>query len=348
MPFVQKNKALLLLCITILLALFFTGGCGGGTPKQQADTAKSAKPIEWKILSSWGPEEREVYEFLIPFVEELNKKAEGRLKVSWFGPESVPPFEQFKPVVDGVFDALFTNGAYHMGEIAVGSMIEMGVCKSLQQAKELGLVDLVAEAYEKKGLKLITPVQSGGYHIILRNKKIDKADLTGLKIRATPLYQTMIERLGGATVNAPASEIYTLLEKGVVDGACWPASDAIKYKWNEVARYQVRPKFGQVYYPLFASLKTWNKLPPDLQKLIMDTADAMSTEVRDRLVKGQEEEEKKLVEMGMEVISLPPEEGKKLVEAFYRGNWEKLFAGKDVEYGQKIKAITDTLPHGWL
>jgi TRAP-type mannitol/chloroaromatic compound transport system substrate-binding protein len=52
-----------------------------------------------------------------------------------------------------------------------------------------------------------------GYHLVLR-KRIDKADLTGMKIRCTLFYDPLIKGLGGAPVRIAGGEIYTALERG--------------------------------------------------------------------------------------------------------------------------------------
>jgi TRAP-type mannitol/chloroaromatic compound transport system substrate-binding protein len=75
--------------------------------------ARAQKAIEWKMLAPWGLTNVQIRTLFVTFVEEVNKRAAGKLKISWFGPESVPAFEQLKPVRDGVFDGNFTSFAYH-------------------------------------------------------------------------------------------------------------------------------------------------------------------------------------------------------------------------------------------
>jgi len=198
-------------------------------------SAQAQKAIEWRMISSWGPDHPQVKRFLIPFVDEVNKRAGGKFKVSWVGPEAVPAFEQLKPVREGVFDASYTHSAYHMGEITVGTGMDLFQA-SAKQRRDAGLYKILDEAYRKKA-KVIYFATCGdgvGYHLMLRNRKIDKADLTGLKIRTSPFYDPMVKSLGGAPVRIAGGEIYTALEKGVVDGACWPSIGALDYKWYEV------------------------------------------------------------------------------------------------------------------
>ena len=57
-------------------------------------------------------------------------------------------------------------------------------------------------------------VENQPFHLYL-NKKIDKPDLTGLKIRITPVYRDFFQALNANVVTTPPGEVYTALERGV-------------------------------------------------------------------------------------------------------------------------------------
>ena len=75
------------------------------------------------------------------------------------------------------------------------------------------------------------------FHIYL-NKKIDKLDFTGLKIRVTPVYKDIVEALGGTTVTTAPGEVYTALERGVVDGYGWPITGIFDLGWEKVTKFR--------------------------------------------------------------------------------------------------------------
>lgn len=60
----------------------------------------------------------------MPFAQMVSEASGGASSVSLTGPEAVPPFEQLQPVAAGVFDILFTSGAYHSNEIAAGMVMD--------------------------------------------------------------------------------------------------------------------------------------------------------------------------------------------------------------------------------
>src|SRR5690606_3987603 len=79
-------------------------------------------------------------------------------------------------------------------------------------------------------------------HIFL-NKKIDKPDFSGLKIRVTPMYRAMVEKLGATGITTAPPELYTLLERNTVDGYGWATRGIFDYSWEKVTKYRVDPGF---------------------------------------------------------------------------------------------------------
>ena len=102
------------------------------------------------------------------------------------------------------------------------------------------------------------------FHIYL-NKKIDKLDFTGLKIRVTPVYKDIVEAMGGTTVTTAPGEVYTALERGVVDGYGWPITGIFDLGWEKVTKYRMEPAFYSVEVGVLVNLDVWKGLN-DAQK----------------------------------------------------------------------------------
>ena len=85
-------------------------------------------------------------------------------------------------------------------------------------------------------------VDNNPFHLYL-NKPIAKPDLTGLKLRITPVYRDFFQALGATVVQTAPGEVYTALERGVVDGYGWPITGVFDLGWNEKTKYRVDPGF---------------------------------------------------------------------------------------------------------
>ena len=302
-----------------------------------------AKPIKWKFLTSWpGQLTGNKYQFY-PWVKAINEKLKGRLEVSWVGPEAVPGTKQLKPVRDGVFDGVFTHPAYHAGDIGLGMGMDLFMASPTERQKA-GLFEILDEVYRtKQNIHYLAYMGDGvGYHVGLRDQCIATAHLKGLKIRTNPMYAPLIRKMGGATVSIPASEIYTSLEKGVVDGVCSTALDILAYKMNEVTKYTLRPTFGDVGFTLLVNLDSWKKLPPDLQAEVTKITMEAAEEGRRMMAAEYERTEKEAIRLGMEICTLPPQEADKFLQYYYDETWQ--FVMKlSPEFGPRLKAAADEL-----
>lgn len=280
--------------------------------------AQTAGAQDLRILASWDQSYAAVGEVLVPFMEYLDSETTADLNLTRLGPETIPPFEQLNPVSQGLFDMLYTNGGYHYNDIAVGMALD-ALSGSGEQLHESGIWSHADEQYQKLGLKLIAVFyDTNGFHMVLKEPLGENA-LAGRRIRGTPLYHPVIEALGGSPVVLPASEIYPALERGVVDGAAWPAVGAVSYRWFEVADYFVRPTFGQVSHMLLMNLDTWNGLDETTRTEIEAAArayEAESSKIFDGLA-GQEQDT--LIAEGMEVTNFQDDVASNLKSAWFEG-----------------------------
>src|SRR3546814_12271827 len=84
------------------------------------------------------------------------------------------------------------------------------------------------------------------------------------------MYNPLIDSLGGSATIIPPAEIYSALERGVVDGAAWPVFGPLQYKWHEVTNYMLKPTFGQNTHQIFINIRRWDRLSEQEQQLLID------------------------------------------------------------------------------
>jgi TRAP-type C4-dicarboxylate transport system substrate-binding protein len=289
---------------------------------------------EYRFLSSWDKNYPAYPVIVEPFIKGVEAATKGSVKLVFNGPETVPAFEQLQPASAGAFHFLFSHGAYHFGTTPILTAVE-AIGGDMQSRRASGIWDWVDKHYQKLGLKLVaipmTP--DGGYGILLRQPVSPGGDLQGRKIRGTASYHSVFKMLGASPVVLPPAEIYTALEKGVVDGAAWPVIGPLNYRWYEVSKFLLRPAFGFVTQPTFVNLATWNKLTEAERKAILDEGRKIEEiwyRESGRLVA---EEEKALIGKGMQVTQMGDAQKAKLRKAWSDGLWEMSAqkAKKDVE-----------------
>ena len=277
-----------------------------------------------KLLTSWNKNNWPTYAVLQQYLDNVVEIGGDTVKINVSGPEVVPPFEQLQPVASGVFDMLYTHGVYHAGSKGIALVVDAIRMDPLKR-RSSGVWDYVDKYYQKhNNLKLVALVSQSfsGYHMFLKEPLNASGDVEGRKIRGTSSYHGVIRALGGSPVVLPPAQIYTALEKGVVDGACWPAAGMLSMKHYEVAKYRVRPTFGSSNEPILINLDSWNKLN-DKEKGVLLAA-GRETELEMPWV-GSEilaEETRALDKFGVKTLNLPPEKAAMVKVAWSKSLWE--------------------------
>ncbi|MDE0058053.1 MAG: TRAP transporter substrate-binding protein DctP [Defluviicoccus sp.] len=286
--------------------------------------AGAVEAASLKLLTSWNKNNWPTYAVLQQFLDNAKEIGGDTVTFTISGPEVVPPFEQLQPVASGVFDMLYTHGVYHSGSKGIALVVDTIDMNPLKR-REVGIWDFVDKYYQKhNNLKLVgLPAQSfSGYHMFLKEPLSPEGDVKGRKIRGTLSYHGVIRALGGSPVVLPGSQIYTALEKGVVDGACWPAAGMLSMKHFEVAKYRVRPTFGSSNEPILINLDSWAKLN-DKEKGVLLAA-GRETELEMPWV-GREilaDETRELDKFGVKTLHLPPDKAALVKKAWSESLWD--------------------------
>ena len=291
--------------------------------------AVPAQATELRVLSSWDDTHPARRILLNTYVKNVEAASKGDLTFKLSGPETAPPFEQLQPVGAGVFQMLFTHPGYHTGITRYLIPID-GIKGDSKTMRESGLYELTDKHYQRFGLKLVFMTKSAensGFQIILRQPVGPSGDLAGRKIRGTVNYAGVFSLLGASPVVLPPADVYSALEKGVVDGAAWPSIGVLDYKWNEVAKYLLRPLYGSSTYYLFVNLKAWNGLSKSQQAVLVDQGKKMGDFWDPEWLRLTKVEQEKLVEQGSKVTEPRPELGRKLSAAWASGLWSLAEAG---------------------
>ncbi|MEX2453860.1 MAG: TRAP transporter substrate-binding protein DctP [Rhodospirillaceae bacterium] len=284
----------------------------------------SASATDLKVLSSWNKDNWPTYAVLEEFEKNVKAIGGGKVNLVISGPEVVPAFEQLQPVSAGVFDILYTHGIYHSGSKGLGFTFD-AIGADPEARRKGGLIDYVDQYYQKhNNLKMLGMVanSNSGYHIFLKEPLSANSDFSGRKIRGTLSYHGIIRLLGGSPVVLPGGQIYSGLEKGVIDGAAWPAAGMLSMKHYEVAKYKMRPTFGTTNTGFWVNLAKWKSLSQEDRKILEDAA--KKTEI-DMLAVGDKilaDENAELAKHGVKDTDLTPEMAEKVKMTFQNDMWE--------------------------
>lgn len=282
-----------------------------------------AQARELKLLSSIPANVTIAREIIRVYLDTLQKASGGAITSRFSGPEVVPFADQFQPAAAGAFDMLYTHGAYHSGTTAIGLAID-AITPDPVKRRASGVFDFVDRHYNALGLKLLgmTSTGSRGFQFVTKQPIKGPKGLAGMKVRATVSYHPMVKALGGSPVVMGGGDVYSALEKGVIDAAAWGLTGVADLKWYEVAKYLARPTFGSATFLIFMNLKAWSALPAAQQKLFSDEAAKLEVACIKRFDEIAVQEFAELKKRGMQETTFTPAEGARLEELWSQGVWE--------------------------
>jgi len=277
-----------------------------------------AAPITIKFATGMPPDEEEaLHRGAAVFKKMIEQRAPGRLKVDIYPSNQLgKEREQFEGVKLGTIEMCWIAEGPMAGffpEIMVLGIPylygnEATAFRSLDGPFAKALME---EMRKKTGVRSLGIGENGFRHFSTRTKSIKSIeDMKGLKIRVMehPGYMAMVKALGASPVPISWGEVYMALQQGVVDGWEAPISLIESMKFNEVTKHIILDGHIYSFLPILINDKFFMSLPPDLQRLLVDTTKAILAVQRGQNVRNVYNGIKNLQDKGMEIYAPPEKE----------------------------------------
>jgi TRAP-type C4-dicarboxylate transport system substrate-binding protein len=268
------------------------------------------------------------------FIDKVNADGKGLVQITYIGgPKAMPPFEVGNALKGGVVDIANATGAFYtnvMPEADAWKLTE----RPMAELRRNGGYDYMAKLYDQKmnAILLARHIDNNPFHLYL-NKPITNSDLTGLKLRITPVYRDFFQAQGATVVQTAPGEVYTALERGVVDGYGWPITGIFDLGWHEKTKYRVDPGFYSAEVSVLVNKASWARLNDRQKRVIADAAAWLEAQAAE-VAKENEADIAKQKAAGIQVISLGDDFKKKAVEAGWAG-----IIKQSPEHGAKLKEL---------
>jgi TRAP-type C4-dicarboxylate transport system substrate-binding protein len=272
------------------------------------------------------------------FVKKVNDEGKGVVQINYLGgPKAVPTMEQGAALRNGVVDLANTTTSFVAG-VSPESLALNYATVPWAEMRRNGTVDFLNRLMMEKGLYYFARTGDGvPYHIYL-NKRIDKADLSGLKIRIAPIYREFFTRLGASVMQIAPGEVYTALDRGVVDGYGWPLLGIFDLGWHEKTKFRVDPGFYNIELGVIFSARTWNSLTPAQRDFLNRQVAWLEAKNADMAGKDAAADLKRQAEAGIQTIRLPEAEARKLLALAQEAGWAGVIAASPT-HGPRLRQL---------
>lgn len=212
------------------------------------------------------------------WTERVEAMSGGRLTIELLPVGAVVDYNETQDAVgSGILDGHITDVSYFAGKDPAFGLVAnpIGAWSAPDEMFRFinygGGYELMNELEEPYGLHFIGATTTGLEGFVSKVPLDGVSDLKGLKVRAPEgLIQEVFAAAGAVPVNLPYSEVYTSLDKGVID-----AADSTVFSTNhqqglhKVAGHPVYPGFHSMpLVEVSMNLEKWNSLPADLQAIL--------------------------------------------------------------------------------
>lgn len=212
------------------------------------------------------------------WADEVGKLSGGRIEIEILPIGSVVPHtDTLDAVGAGILQGHLTDPSYFSGKDPAFAMMGNLVGAWSDPFEFLGFMEsgggneLYAELVEPYGVKFIGAAATEPEAFVSRVPIRTVEDLKGVKLRAPEgMVYEIFSKAGAAPVSLPGSEIFSALDKGVVDAAdntVFATNQSLGM--NDIANYPLYPGFHSLpMIDVSMNKSVWDELPEDLQEIL--------------------------------------------------------------------------------
>jgi len=200
-------------------------------------SAATAQAQTTLTMSSWVPPTHYVVkDILQPWMAEVEKATEGRVKINLLPKPVGAPAQHWELARKGVADITWGNFTYEPERFKHVWFAELPMMGASSEASSVALwrtyTQFLSSNEAFKGVTLLGTGMLGGGQFHHPSKVIDTPDdLKGQKVRmGGPIQKRLLEDLGAVPVAGPGTKAYELLEGGVIDASLHALESVVNFR----------------------------------------------------------------------------------------------------------------------
>jgi len=309
-----------------------------------------AGPVVFDVVT-FQPSGKHIPRNLMMFADALAEEFNDEIRINFLGgPEVIGPFQQPEAVRTGQVDMALTSPSFY-SNLSPLSHVNIFSNQTYDVLQENGFYDAHEELHREIGFVYLGELTFDVPFYMFTNFPVNSLDdFIGKKIRVFPTITPFVQSLGAAPVLMGQHEIYSAMERGVVDGFVMNAAGFVETQsWHEVTKYMIKPGFYRGGLTLLVNPNSWDRLSGDQQQRIKDyKANVWNSSPDGGLwfLSYNNEQTKMIEENGVQVIELSSEDARTFLKKAYDSAWADIIE-KAPERGPQFRKLLvneDLLP----
>lgn len=302
--------------LTVVMALSLVA-CGGDSTSDSSDSDAVIPDGEISLrIGTSASDTSAITQGAQWFADKLNERTGGLVTVKVYSSDSISGGAQAKGIemlMDGSADMTFHSNLIYstldarLNVISLPWMFDGYEDVDDTLAGEAG--DAIANILDEYGIKVLGFAQNGFRQITNNVREIKTvADLDSLQIRInnSQMQLNLFQALGADPLNMNFPEVFTALQQGSIDGQETPIDVTYSSNIHEVSKYLSVWNYMYDSFILGINKVTFKSFSPELQQIIIETADEACTYQRQLIRENEETQLAEIEESG--VVVTPYEE----------------------------------------
>ena len=246
------------------------------------------------------------------YKEAVEKGSNGRIEVQIFPASQLGPIpRQVEGVQLGTIEAVLLPADFFVGlDARYGVFSIPGLFKDMKNAAaavaDPALNKEILALGESKGIVGVTAFVYSTADYLGKEpiRKLDDFKGKKFRINATPAERERIRLLGATAIPMPPNEVMPALQRGAIDGTQSAIAVFVNFKFYDLGKVLTQTD-DTMLVPIAVVSKVWlDKLPPELQTLVIEEGKKLQSRVQKLSFDVLEEMRKKWVAAGGEIVKL--------------------------------------------
>lgn len=305
-----------------------------------ATSAVQAEEIRLNAIS-FTPKTAVVSHGFEEFVAAINEKFDGELEINWRGgPEVMPPFRLADAVRNGSIDMALTSPSYYSGLVPSATASNLSF-KTYEEIAETDYLERMTQVHAERGLHFLgeIPASPVKFFLFFKDEVAGIDDLEGKRIRVFPTILPFVESLGAEPLVMPMGEIYTAMERGVIDGFAQSNLGWVD-QFKDVVNYYITPRFYRAGFNVLVNPEAWEELPEGLRERVQAY---LREELAPRIDRSWEETmataQTQMEDAGFQEVRLSGEAADEYLDTAIEAAWQHLAEDVDPDLHAELRAM---------
>jgi TRAP-type C4-dicarboxylate transport system substrate-binding protein len=253
------------------------------------------------------------HEFLKRFAAAVEKDSGGRIKVEVYPASQLGPIpREIEAVQLGAIQGFVSPAEFFEGvDPRFQALSAPGLFKDMDHVgraiKDPEFRKAFFDVGATRGLRVSAVFLSGPTAVNSRTPVHQMGDMKGMKIRvmASAMQMKPLEKLGATPVPLSLGDVLPALQQGAIDGvlSVLPVLAAMHY--YDAAKYITETNLSFAVSTFVLSKSWFNRLPPDLQKIVADDSLHIGDDMHQWVVDFYNAKRKAWTEAGGQVLDVP-------------------------------------------